>query len=458
MRRLEVDSMREIILDILVKIDSSQGYINILINNALKKNNISRRDAAFIQEITYGVVRNRMKIDWVISIFTSQKINKMQFLIRNIIRMGVYQILHLNKIPDYAACNEAVQLAKKYGNVKSANFVNAILRNIIRQKKEIVWPDQKKEPVLYLSIIYSHPRWIIERWIKKFGFKDTLKICIANNTIPPLTVRTNLLKIKRSELKKQLEEEKLSVDIGSFTEEALYIKGITNVSENFAFIHGLFQVQDESSILVSHLLNPLPGEFVMDICSAPGGKTTHIAQLMNNGGVIITMDISNKKLKTIDANCRRLGIDIVKILQHDATKIKKEYLDKADKVLVDAPCSCLGILRRKPDIKFRVFNKKRMLQLSKLQQDILSASSKYIKKGGILVYSTCSTEMEENEEVVWEFLKRNHNFRLENLKEFNEKMNLPVNVLNEYGFIKIYPGISHSRLDGFFMARMIKKE
>ena len=450
MQSLNVDSIREIILDILVKIDSNQGYINILVNHALKKNKIGKRDAAFVQEITYGVIRNRIKMDWVISRFSSNKTKEMQIFIKNIVRMSIYQILCLTKVPYYAVCNEAVQLAKKYGNIKTANFVNAILRNIIRKKNEIKWPDSEKEPALYLSIIYSHPLWVIERWIKRFGYESTLKICRANNTIPPLTIRTNTLKMNRSDLKKILEKEELSIEEGVFTEEALYVKGIKNVSEYSGFKQGLFQIQDESSILVSHLLNPLPEEFIIDICSAPGGKTTHIAQLMNNEGDIIAMDISKNKLKTIDANCKRLGIDIVKTLQHDATKTKKEYLNRADKVLVDAPCSCLGVLRRKPDIKLQSFNRERLLQLSQLQLNILSVSSGYVKKGGVLLYSTCSTENEENSKIVQEFLNINPHFELENLGTFNEKRKLSVNKSKENYFIKIYPGISNLNLDGFF--------
>jgi len=308
-----------------------------------------------------------------------------------------------------------------------------------------------------LSIMYSHPLWVIERWIKRFGYENTLKICIANNTIPPLTIRTNTLKLNRSDLKETLEKEEITGVEGQFTGEALYVKGITNVSEHSGFKNGLFQIQDESSILVSHLVNPLPGELVIDVCSAPGGKTTHLAQLMNNKGIVIAMDISKNKLNTINANCNRLGIDIVKILQHDATKTKKEYLNKADKVLVDVPCSCLGVLRRKPDIKLQLFNRERLFQLSQLQLEILSVSSDYVKEGGALIYSTCSTENEENREVVKKFLKRSPHFELENLSTFNKKRNLIVNKSKENEFIKIYPGISNSNLDGFFMARMIKK-
>jgi 16S rRNA (cytosine967-C5)-methyltransferase len=458
MRRIKVDPIREIALDILIKVENNQGYINVLVNDILKKNNIKKRDAAFIQEIVYGVVRNRIKIDWVISKFTSRKLKKIHLDIINIIRMGVYQILELSKIPEYAICNEGVQLAKKYSSKNIANFVNAILRNIIRRKEEIEWPDPQKNRAIYLSIIYSHPLWIIKRWLKIFGYEDTLKICKANNTIPPLTVRINNLKIDRFKLIKQLEAEGITVEKGQFAEEALYLKGLTNVSESAFFKDGLLQVQDESSMLVSHLLNPQSGEFVMDICSAPGGKTSHIAQLMHNTGIVISMDINEKKINNIFDNSQRLGISIVKPVKHDATKIQREYLNIADKVLVDAPCSCLGVLRRKPDIKLRVFNKKRLLKLSGLQKEILLTASKYVKKEGILVYSTCTTETEENEVVIMDFLKKNPNFMLDNLREFNKNRKLKVNLSKNKHFIKIYPGISNSRLDGFFMARLIRKE
>ena len=240
-------------------------------------------------------------------------------------------------------------------------------------------------------------------------------------------------------------------------EEALHVKGMTNVSECFVYKQGLFQVQDESSILVSHLLNPLPEEFVIDVCSAPGGKTTHIAQLMKNRGTVIAMDTNEKKLKIIDENCKRLGIEIVKTLQHDGTSSKKEYLNKADKVLVDAPCSGLGVIRRKPDIKLQLFDRERLLQISQLQLNILLASSEYVKEGGILVYSTCSIETEENSKIVQKFLKINSQFELENLETFTEMRHLSVNQSKDNRFVKIYPGISNLNLDGFFMARMIKK-
>lgn len=457
MDKAKVDRIREIALNILVKINYKKGYINIILNNFLEKSKISVRDAAFINEITYGVVRNRNKLDWIISQFSTKDLADTPIWIKNILRMGVYQLLFLDRVPDYAVCNESVQLAKKYGNPKVAKFVNSILRNIIRDRENICWPDKDKEPALYISVVYSHPYWIIERWLKRFGFKDTIKICEANNKIPSLVIRTNTLKISRSDLKKILEKENIPVKEGIFTKEALYIKGLPNITKFPAYREGLFQIQDEASILVSHLVDPLPGEVIIDVCSAPGGKTTHLAQLMNNKGTILAFDTHKKRLSMVEDNCQRLGIDIVKTQLNDVTKLNINYINKADKVLVDVPCSGLGVLRRKPDLKWQTFNLKRFQKLSKLQGEILSTASNYVKVGGRLIYSTCSTEPEENEEVVGKFLDKNHNFELEDLSDFIKERRLKVYKSNQKKFFQIYPGLSDLDLDGFFMAKMIRK-
>lgn len=460
MNKVKVDQIREIVLKILFKVDSEKDYINIAVNNLLEKNRITTRDAAFINQITYGVVRNRNKLDWVISQFSIKDLSETPIWIRNILRMGVYQLLFLDKVPDYAVCNESVQLAKKYGNPKISKFINSILRNIIRNRENIYWPDKDREPALYISVVYSHPYWIIERWLKRFGFENTVKICKANNKIPTLVVRTNTLKVSRVELREILEKEDILVKEGIFTEEALYIKGISNITKSSTYKEGLFQIQDEASILVSHLVAPLPGEFIIDICSAPGGKATHLAQLMNNQGTVLAMDKNKARILMVEENCQRLGIKIVKTQLNDDTKLDINYLNKADKVLVDAPCTGLGVLRRKPDLKWQAYNLKRFQRLSKLQIQILSTASNYLKIGGKLIYSTCSTEPEENEEVVSEFLDKNGNFELEGLNEFIKERKLKVFKLNQNNqkkFFQIYPGLSNLDLDGFFMAKMIRK-
>lgn len=462
MKKIEVDPIRETILTILVKIDSKQGYINILLSKSLDKRKNSTRDAAFITEITYGVVRNRNKLDWALSQFSAKPLSETAVLIRNILRMGVYQLLFLNKVPDYAVCNESVQLAKKYGNPGIAKFINGVLRNIIRNRENIRWPDREKETALYISTIYSHPLQIVERWLKRFGFSDTVAICKANNKIPTLVIRTNTLKLFRSDLKGILEKKNISVREGLFTEEALQVKGLANVTEFPAYRDGLFQIQDEASILVSHLLDPSPGELVIDVCSAPGGKTTHLAQLMENKGSILAMDSNQSRLITVKNNCRRLGIDIVKTRQNNGTILAEKYLKVADKVLVDVPCTGLGVIRRKPDLRWQTYDAKRFERLTKLQGKILDITSNYLKIGGRLVYSTCSTEPEENEEAVNRFLEQHPNFELEDLSKFIKERKLPVyesDQHNQNKFIQILPGLSNSDLDldGFFMAKIIRK-
>ena len=462
MKKTKVDPIREIILTILVKIDSKQGFINILLNEALDKNKISTRDAAFVNEITYGVIRNRNKLDWALSQFSTKPLSEASALIKNILRMGVYQLLFLDKVPDYAACNESVQLAKKYGNPGVAKFVNGVLRNIIRNRENIRWPDKEKEAALYISTIYSHPLYIVERWLKRFGFVDTVKMCRANNKIPPLAIRTNTLKISRSDLKKILEKENIKIREGIFTEEALYVKGLSNITKFPAYREGLFQIQDEASILVSHLLDPLPGESLIDVCSAPGGKTTHLAQLMANKGSLLAMDSNKLRLLTVKNNCRRLGIDIVRTRQNNGTILAKKYLETADKVLIDVPCTGLGVLRRKPDLRWQDYDAKRFEKLTKLQGEILNTASCYLKTGGKLVYSTCSTEPEENEEIVSKFLEERPDFELEDPGRFLKERKLEAYVSDRHKkrkFIQIYPGLSNLDLDldGFFMAKMIRK-
>jgi len=462
MKKTKVDPIREIILTILVKIDSKQGYINILLSKSLDKKKISTRDAAFITEITYGVVRNRNKLDWALSQFSTKPLSETAVLIRNILRIGVYQLLFLDKVPDYAVCNESVQLAKKYGNPGIAKFVNGVLRNIIRNRENIRWPDKKKETALYISTIYSHPLQIVKRWLKRFGFADTVKICKANNKIPTLVIRTNTLKLSRSDLKGILEKENISVREGLFTEEALHVKGLPNVTKFPAYREGLFQIQDEASILVSHLLDPSPGEFVIDVCSAPGGKTTHLAQLMVNKGSLLAMDSNKLRLLTVKSNCRRLGIDIVKTRQNNGGILAEKYLKVADKVLIDVPCTGLGVLRRKPDLRWQAYDVKRFEQLTKLQGRILNTASCYLKIGGKLVYSTCSTEPEENEEIVSKFLEEHPNFELEDPGGFLKARKLEAYVSDQHKkrkFIQIFPEVSNLDLDldGFFMAKIIRK-
>ena len=456
--KIKVHRVRELALITLVEIDQKKNHLHLVLHRLLEKEKVNTRDAALITEITYGVVRNRNKLDWIISQFSKKEFSKTPVWIKNILRMGVYQLFFLERVPGYAVVNESVQLAKKYGDTILAKLVNGILRNIDRSRGSIYWPDKNKEPALYLSVIYSHPLEIIERWLKRFGFEDTVKICTANNEIPPLTIRTNTLKLSRSDLKRIFEEKNIGVREGTFAEEALYLEGLPWVTKAPAYREGLFQIQDESSMLVSHLVNPLPGEVVMDLCSAPGGKTTHLAQLMKNQGTILAFEVNKARLSLVEEHCKRLGIKIVKVLPLDATQVNPQFIAQADKVLADVPCSGLGVLRRKPDLKWQALNPARWQKLSQLQAQILFVASRYTKVSGEVIYSTCTTEPEENEEVVNQFLARNPNFALVDLTDFIRTRGLKLYKTEPKGFLSLYPGLFSSDLDGFFMAKLIRKK
>jgi len=441
---------REIAIKILKEIDEEKAYSNIAITRNINKE-LSVLDESFVREIVYGVVENKLLIDWVISKFSNIKIKKVSPIILEILRIGIYQIMFMDRIPDSAAVNESVKLAKKYGHKGSISYVNALLRNISKNKANIKFPDKNSNPAEYLSIKYSHPKWMIEKWIRDFGVVFTEELCIANNKKPKLNIRVNTLKINKQDLMSKLQKKGFVVSEGKYAEDCIMIDNPIRITDIDEFKEGLFQIQDESSMLVAQIMDPKPGDFVVDVCSAPGGKTTHIAQRMNNSGRIIARDIHQHKLELIESNTKRLGINIVELEKYDALELDKELIDRVDCCLVDAPCSGLGLIRRKPDIKWNK-DKDDLLKITELQYKILTNSSKYVKKGGILIYSTCTIQREENIDLTDRFLKENPNFTLkgfENLINNNELKKLAKN-----GYIELYPNINDT--DGFFIAKMIK--
>jgi 16S rRNA (cytosine967-C5)-methyltransferase len=368
--------------------------------------------------------------------------------VRNVLRMGTYQLLYMERIPPSAACNEAVNLMKRYGHAGTAKFVNGILRAISRQKDEIRFPDVQADPVRHIALRFSHPDWMVKRWLARNGMEETINLCKANNEIPPLSVRTNTLKITRSQLREKLEEAGLSIEKSRWAPEGLILEGFSALGQLAALQEGLFQVQDESSMLVAHILDPQPGEFIIDACGAPGGKTTHIAQKMGNRGRILSTDIHEHKLKLTMENCRRLGIDIVETQAMDARHLHERFSRQADRVLVDAPCSGLGVLRRKPDARWRK-SPEMLAELPKLQMEILNSAAECVKPGGVLVYSTCTIEPVENQEVVQGFLATHGAFSLEQAGKY-----LPVAQAAE--MVQLYP--QRDGVDGFFIARMKRVE
>lgn len=449
---MTLDIPRDTALKILYDIDKKGAYSNISLNKYLEGQEFKDLDKAFITDIVYGTLKWRLTIDYIIGKFSSIKMKKLSPWILNVLRLGIYQLVFTDKIPVSAAVNESVKLAKRYGHAASSGFVNAVLRNIARNKDGFQYPDRKKDPVGFLSVKYSHPEWMVRDWFNRYGEEFTEGLLISNNKIPPFTVRVNTLKTSKKELADKLRDDGFEVEDSKYIEDALIIKNPSSVQNMDAFIKGYFQVQDESSMLVGKVLDPKPEEFVLDVCSAPGGKSTHIAQLMNNKGTVIARDVHEHKIRLIGDAKRRLGLNIIKAEVFDATILDEESVGKADRVLVDAPCTGLGILRRKPDIKW-ARNTGDKEEIVRLQEKILDTSSKYVKPGGVLVYSTCTIEPEENQQVVERFILGNKEFYFEDISPF-----VPAELNKDSekkGYIQLYPNSDGT--DGFFIARMRKR-
>lgn len=441
---------RELALKILYRVFEEGGYSNIALNDLLKQFDGDPRDKSFITELVYGTVERKNTLDWIISLFSRRKPEKIDHLTLNVLRTAVYQIFYLEKIPDPVAVNEAVKTANRIINPGAAKFINGVLRSLIRGKSGIVFPDPINEPERYISLKYSHPEWLIKHWLNNFSFDFVKALCDANNDKPRLTVRVNTLKVDIDEAKSSLEKDGFTVCPCRFVPEGLNISGPLSLTLTEAYSKGWIQPQDEGSMLVSHMLSPEPRQLVIDVCAGPGGKTTHIAQLMSNQGRVVSRDIFKHKINLIENLSQRLGITIIETELADGRVVDKKLQGRADRVLVDAPCMGFGIIRRKPDIKW---NRKPedLHEIVEMQRQILKASAELLKPGGILVYSTCSIGPDENSEVVKDFLNKNDSFELSNIPSkqiglFESDAQKP--------FIQLYPHVH--KTDGFFMARILR--
>jgi 16S rRNA (cytosine967-C5)-methyltransferase len=443
---------RAISLDLLNRVEETDRHPDDLLSDSFKRyRHLTSLDRAFLTELTYGVLRWRGRLDWIIRHFANIPLEKIELAVLNTLRLGLYQIFFLTKTPASAAVNESVELAKRIRGKGGGGFVNAILRSAIRQKETIPYPDERQDPALHVAITQSHPVWLIQRWIEELGIKETLKICVANNRIPALTLRTNTLKIRREELIEKLTEKGFISAPTLFSGDGILLKDGSPTSELPFLKEGLFVIQDEASQLITYILDPKPGERVLDACAAPGGKTIHIAQKMENRGEIYAFDLRQEKLRQIEDGCKRQGIKIVTAMVGDAVShLAVPEGTKFDRVLADVPCSGFGTLRRNPDLKWRR-EKEDLKRLSQLQRSILNNVSGYVREGGVLVYSTCTVFHEENEDVVEAFLSENRAFKLESLVEvLPEKWHVFV----KKNYFKTFP--PPDELDGFFAARVSK--
>lgn len=446
-----MDYAREAALKVMYEINQKGAYANIALNKYLDDEKLRSIDRAFVTELVYGSIKWKLTIDRVIAGYSNIKIEKLSPWILNILRLGTYQILKMTKVPVSASCNESVKLARRYGHRASAGFVNAVLRNIAKNGADIAVPPKETDLTGYLSVTYSYPKWIVEKIVGVFGEEFGEGLLDAGNSTPHTTVRTNTLKISPEELIEKLEEEGVSAVPGNFVKEAVVLKSTASVGRLEAFKNGLFQVQDESSMLAAKALNPIAGDFVLDACSAPGGKATHMAQLMENKGKIIACDVHEHKLKLIDDSAERLGINIIESKLTDASKPNTDYEGAFDKVLLDAPCTGLGIIRRKPDIKWSR-KAKDIEDIVSLQRRLIRNVSKWVKPGGVLVYSTCTVLPEENEDIINNFLMESEDFEADDIKKF-----MPAELATRAKgcMLQLYPNIDGT--DGFFISRIRRK-
>jgi 16S rRNA (cytosine967-C5)-methyltransferase len=446
-------SVRQIALEILLKSDIGNERAHDVLHKTIRNHDLAENDRSFLTDLVYGTIRWRGSLDYIITQFIPpKKARKLESEILMILHLGLYQLFFMDKVPDYAAVNESVEIAKKYGNVGASGLVNAVLRRAIREKN-IKYPDLKN-PIKHISAKYSHPEWMVKRWLERFGVEETVNLCLANNARPSLFIRANKLKATRTQLLESLEKDGISASISNNIPESIEITELNMPIDHLqSYKQGWFQVQDESSMLIALMLDPKPEETIIDACSAPGGKSTHIAEIMQNKGKILSVDIDAQRLDLLKENCVRLGIDIVETITADARNIGEYINEKADRILVDAPCSGLGVLRRRVEAKWRR-TQEQILEFSELQYEILESVSNHVEPNGILVYCTCTIEPEENQQVVERFLKSRPEFQLESVLPFLPDGLKDKGIVSDEGFLQIYQ--HRQNMDGFFSARMRK--
>ncbi len=442
-----MENSRRLVYKTLLKIEQDGAYSNLAIDHALKQSDLSAQDKAFASALFYGVCERKITLDFVISRLSSVRLSKMDTSIKVILRMGLYQLLYMDSITDFAAVDESVKLVMYAKKPRLKGFVNAVLRTFIREGKTINFPDSTQKPSFYLSIKYSCPEQFAVNLINDYGFEIAENFLAHSLDRPPLTVRVNTLKTTAEKLLESLKSEDVDCRLHDKIDNCIVIDKTTAIDRLQSFKQGLFHVQDSASMLCAMTLSPTSSDLVYDMCSAPGGKSFTMAQLMEGKGKIGAFDLYEHKIKLIQDGANRLGICNIEASIGDATKSAK--LQKADKILCDVVCSGSGIIRRKPEIKYKEWND--LSELTKLQLEILTKSAEHLKSGGELVYSTCSVNKIENEGVVEKFLSQNEDFEPCEIDK----------IIRDFGtsqsghMVTLMPNISDT--DGFFIAKIRRK-
>lgn len=432
---------------ILSRFERSDSYLDKLIYHELKKTKLSSLDTAFLYELVNGVIRWKEKLDYVLVGFYHGDYMKLLNIIKNALRVGLYQIMFLDKIPVHAAVNESVEYIKKIQGERTANIANGVLRNIDRNVDNIRFPDKNSDPIYHFSVVFSHPRWMVRRWEQRFSREELEELLYINNKRPYVPIRVNTLLSNVDEIRKVLDENGFTYFVSDYNPSSFIVKNPKmDISSLSIFKEGKITIQDPSASMAAKLTNAKAGDFVIDTCAAPGGKSFYIAEMTGDNCNIFSLDKYETKLRQIDENKERLKLKSINTMVGDAESVTFE--EQADIVLCDVPCSGLGTLSKKPDIKW-----KRDIDdiyiLSGVQKRILQHASELVKPGGALIYSTCTIEPEENREVIERFLKKNPEFEIDPAENY-----LPLEVCNN-GCMETY--LHRHFIDGAFAVRMIKK-
>ena len=406
-----VSSARVEALRILCRVEEDRAFADLALEAALERAKLPARDRALTTEIVYGTLRWQRRLDWILAPHSRRRLDRLDPWVRNLLRLTAYQLQFLYKVPAYAAVNDAVALAKRRAHGEVAPFLNAVLRSLTRSGGSLPPPPEDRAEDIATRL--SFPSWLAHRWAQRFGLDDAERLMTALDERPEVTIRANLLKCTRAQLAQRLsEEEEVACSATIFAPEGLALEEPGPAFRFKAFKEGWFTVQDEASILVGHLLGPKPGETVADVCAAPGTKATHLAALMRNSGKVVAMDPHAARLKLVSQAAARLGVTIVECHGGSAEALAPKFKDRFDRVLVDAPCSNLGVVRRHPDVKWRR-TEADLPRLAERQRAILDAAASMCRAGGTLVFATCSLEPEENEGIVLPFLEAHADWRLD---------------------------------------------
>ena len=402
------EDARRLAYRVLVDYDRRDAYLNVLLSSCLDSSSLDRRDRALVTEIVQGTVRMKLALDWAIGRFSSRELNSLDPRVLWVLRMSAYQVL-FTSVPDYAACDMAANVTRREIGEAAVGYVNGVLRALVRERDRIEWPRRELEPARFLEVRHSHPRWVVDMWREELGEEQAELLCMADNVEPPLTVRCNLPRVNREELAESLSAGGIEVEPGPLAPEALFIKGGGSPLELEQYKHGLFSIQDQGSMLIGRAVAPQPGMRVLDLCAAPGGKANHMAELMNNVGSVIAADINSERLRLVEQAALRLGNNIIETLAVDSTRVSGKVEGTFDRVLVDAPCTGLGTLARRPDARWRKAPGD-VERLSAQQRSLLAEGAKMVGPGGLLIYSTCTISRRENQEVVISFMESDHRF------------------------------------------------